>query len=556
MAQFVYTMNRVSKVVPPKREILKDISLSFFPGAKIGVLGLNGSGKSTLLKIMAGVDTEIDGEARPQPGINVGYLPQEPQLDPNQSVRDVVEEGVGAIKQLLSRFDEISAAFAEPMSDDEMNELLMEQGELQNQIDAVNGWELDRVLEQAADALRLPPWDAKIEHLSGGEKRRVALCRLLLQKPDMLLLDEPTNHLDAESVAWLEHFLVDFDGTVVAITHDRYFLDNAAGWILELDRGRGIPFEGNYSTWLEAKEKRLEQEQKSEEARQKTIKSELEWVRQNAKGRQVKSKARLKAFEELQSQDTQKRNETQEIYIPPGPRLGDKVIEFRQVSKAFDDKMLIDDLSFAVPAGAIVGVIGGNGAGKSTLFKIITGQETPDSGTVEVGDTVQMAYVDQSRDTLDGSKTVWAEVSDEQDIINVGNYSIPSRAYLGRFNFKGGDQQKFVKDLSGGERNRLHLSKTLKQGGNVLLLDEPTNDLDVETLRALEEALLVFPGTVLVISHDRWFLDRIATHILAYEGDSQATFFEGNYSEYEEDRKKRLGGEIIPTRVKYRRLAD
>ena len=556
MAQFVYTMNRVSKVVPPKREILKDISLSFFPGAKIGVLGLNGSGKSTLLKIMAGVDTEIDGEARPQPGINVGYLPQEPQLDPNQSVRDAVEEGVGAIKQLLSRFDEISAAFAEPMSDDEMNELLMEQGELQNQIDAVNGWELDRVLEQAADALRLPPWNAKIEHLSGGEKRRVALCRLLLQKPDMLLLDEPTNHLDAESVAWLEHFLVDFDGTVVAITHDRYFLDNAAGWILELDRGRGIPFEGNYSTWLEAKEKRLEQEQKSEEARQKTIKSELEWVRQNAKGRQVKSKARLKAFEELQSQDTQKRNETQEIYIPPGPRLGDKVIEFRKVSKAFDDKMLIDDLSFAVPAGAIVGVIGGNGAGKSTLFKIITGQETPDSGTVEVGDTVQMAYVDQSRDTLDGSKTVWAEVSDERDIINVGNYSIPSRAYLGRFNFKGGDQQKFVKDLSGGERNRLHLSKTLKQGGNVLLLDEPTNDLDVETLRALEEALLVFPGTVLVISHDRWFLDRISTHILAYEGDSQATFFEGNYSEYEEDRKKRLGGEIIPTRVKYRRLAD
>ncbi len=556
MAQFVYTMNRVSKVVPPKREILKDISLSFFPGAKIGVLGLNGSGKSTLLKIMAGVDTEIDGEARPQPGINVGYLPQEPQLDPNQSVRDVVEEGVGAIKQLLSRFDEISAAFAEPMSDDAMNELLMEQGELQNQIDAVNGWELDRVLERAADALRLPPWDAKIEYLSGGERRRVALCRLLLQKPDMLLLDEPTNHLDAESVAWLEHFLVDFEGTVVAITHDRYFLDNAAGWILELDRGRGIPFEGNYSTWLEAKEKRLEQEQKSEEVRQKTIKSELEWVRQNAKGRQVKSKARLKAFEELQSQDTQKRNETQEIYIPPGPRLGDKVVEFSQVSKAFDDKMLIDDLSFAVPAGAIVGVIGGNGAGKSTLFKIITGQESPDSGTVEVGETVQLAYVDQSRDTLDGSKTVWAEVSDEQDIINVGNYSIPSRAYLGRFNFKGGDQQKFVKDLSGGERNRLHLSKTLKQGGNVLLLDEPTNDLDVETLRALEEALLVFPGTVLVISHDRWFLDRIATHILAYEGDSQATFFEGNYSEYEEDRKKRLGGEIIPTRVKYRRMAD
>jgi sulfate-transporting ATPase len=556
MAQFVYTMNRVSKIVPPKREILKDISLSFFPGAKIGVLGLNGSGKSTLLKIMAGTDTEIDGEARPQPGINVGYLPQEPQLDPTQTVRDVVEEGVGEIKQLLTRFDEISAAFAEPMSDDEMNDLLMEQGELQNQIDSVNGWELDRMLEQAADALRLPPWDASIEHLSGGEKRRVALCRLLLQKPDMLLLDEPTNHLDAESVAWLEHFLVDFDGTVVAVTHDRYFLDNAAGWILELDRGRGIPFEGNYSTWLDAKEKRLEQEQKTEDARQKTIKSELEWVRQNAKGRQAKSKSRLKAFEELQSQDTQKRNETQEIYIPPGPRLGDKVIEFNHVNKAFDNKMLIDDLSFSVPAGAIVGVIGGNGAGKSTLFKMIIGQETPDSGTVELGDTVQLAFVDQSRDTLDGSKTVWAEVSDEQDNITVGNYTIPSRAYLGRFNFKGGDQQKFVKDLSGGERNRLHLAKTLKQGGNVLLLDEPTNDLDVETLRALEEALLAFPGTVMVISHDRWFLDRIATHILAYEGESQVTFFEGNYSEYEDDRKKRLGGDMIPTRVKYRRLAD
>ena len=556
MAQFVYTMNRVSKIVPPKREILKDISLSFFPGAKIGVLGLNGSGKSTLLKIMAGTDTEIDGEARPQPGINVGYLPQEPQLDPTQTVRDAVEEGVGEIKQLLTRFDEISAAFAEPMSDDEMNDLLMEQGELQNQIDSVNGWELDRMLEQAADALRLPPWDASIEHLSGGEKRRVALCRLLLQKPDMLLLDEPTNHLDAESVAWLEHFLVDFDGTVVAVTHDRYFLDNAAGWILELDRGRGIPFEGNYSTWLDAKEKRLEQEQKTEDARQKTIKSELEWVRQNAKGRQAKSKSRLKAFEELQSQDTQKRNETQEIYIPPGPRLGDKVIEFNHVNKAFDDKMLIDDLSFSVPAGAIVGVIGGNGAGKSTLFKMIIGQETPDSGTVELGDTVLLAFVDQSRDTLDGSKTVWAEVSDEQDNITVGNYTIPSRAYLGRFNFKGGDQQKFVKDLSGGERNRLHLAKTLKQGGNVLLLDEPTNDLDVETLRALEEALLAFPGTVMVISHDRWFLDRIATHILAYEGESQVTFFEGNYSEYEDDRKKRLGGDMIPTRVKYRRLAD
>ncbi len=556
MAQFVYTMNRVSKIVPPKREILKDISLSFFPGAKIGVLGLNGSGKSSLLRIMAGVDTEIDGEARPQPGIHVGYLPQEPQLDPTQTVRDAVEEGVAEIKTLLTRFDEISMAFAEPMSDDEMNDLLMEQGELQNKIDAVNGWELDRMLEQAADALRLPPWDAKIEHLSGGEKRRVALCRLLLQKPDMLLLDEPTNHLDAESVAWLEHFLVDFDGTVVAVTHDRYFLDNAAGWILELDRGRGIPFEGNYSTWLEAKEQRLSQEQKTEEARQKTIKSELEWVRQNAKGRQAKSKARLKAFEELQSQDAQKRNETQEIYIPPGPRLGDKVIEVEGVSKSFEGRVLIDNLTCSIPAGAIVGIIGGNGAGKSTLFKMITGVETPDAGTVTLGDTVQLAYVDQSRDALDGKKTVWEEVSDGQDIITVGNYSVPSRAYLGRFNFKGGDQQKFVKDLSGGERNRLHLANTLKQGGNVLLLDEPTNDLDVETLRALEEALLSFPGTVMVISHDRWFLDRIATHILAYEGDSQVTFFEGNYTEYEEDRKKRLGGEIVPTRVRYRKLAD
>jgi ATP-binding cassette ChvD family protein len=556
MAQFVYTMNKVSKIVPPKREILKDISLSFFPGAKIGVLGLNGSGKSSLLRIMAGLDTEIDGEARPQPGINVGYLPQEPQLNPDHTVRDIVEEGVTEIKDLLVQFDKISSAFAEPMSDDEMNDLLMEQGDLQNQIDSANGWELERTLEQAADALRLPSWDSKIEHLSGGEKRRVALCRLLLQKPDMLLLDEPTNHLDAESVAWLEHFLVTFDGTVVAVTHDRYFLDNAAGWILELDRGRGIPFEGNYSTWLEAKGKRLELEQKTEDAKQRTIKSELEWVRQNAKGRQAKSKSRLKAFEELQSQSTQKRNETQEIYIPPGPRLGDKVIEFGSVSKAFDEKMLIDKLNLSIPAGAIVGIIGGNGAGKSTLFKMITGAETPDSGSVELGDTVQLAYVDQSRDALDGKKTVWEEISDGQDIMTVGTYSVPSRAYLGRFNFKGGDQQKFVKDLSGGERNRLHLAKTLKQGGNVLLLDEPTNDLDVETLRALEEALLSFPGTIMVISHDRWFLDRIATHVLAYEGDSQLTFFEGNYTEYEADRKKRLGGEIIPTRVKYRRLAD
>ena len=555
-SQFVYTMNRVSKIVAPKREILKDISLSFFPGAKIGVLGLNGAGKSTLLKIMAGIDSEIDGEARPQPGIQVGYLPQEPEIDPDKTVLEIVEEGVFEIKKLLNRFDEISATFAEPISDDEMDSLLKEQGDLQNRIDSVNGWELQRLLEQAADALRLPIWDEQIKNLSGGEKRRVALCRLLLQKPDMLLLDEPTNHLDAESVAWLEHFLVTFEGTVVAVTHDRYFLDNAAGWILELDRGRGIPFEGNYSTWLEAKQKRLEQEQKSEETLKKTINSELEWVRQNTKGRQAKSKARLKAFEELQSQATQKRNETQEIYIPPGPRLGDKVIEFRNVEKTFDKKVLMSDLSFSIPTGAIVGIIGGNGAGKSTLFKIISGQEVPDLGSVELGDTVRIAYVDQSRDALRDDKTVWQEVSDEQDVITVGNYTIPSRAYLGRFNFKGGDQQKFVKNLSGGERNRLHLAKTLKQGGNVLLLDEPTNDLDVETLRALEEALLVFPGTVLVISHDRWFLDRIATHILAYEGDSEVILFEGNYAEYEEDRKRRRGGETIPTRVKYRKLAD
>ncbi len=555
-SQFVYTMNRVSKIVAPKREILKDISLSFFPGAKIGVLGLNGAGKSTLLKIMAGIDSEIDGEARPQPGIQVGYLPQEPEIDPDKTVLEIVEEGVFEIKKLLNRFDEISATFAEPISDNEMDSLLKEQGDLQNRIDSVNGWELQRLLEQAADALRLPIWDEQIKNLSGGEKRRVALCRLLLQKPDMLLLDEPTNHLDAESVAWLEHFLVTFEGTVVAVTHDRYFLDNAAGWILELDRGRGIPFEGNYSTWLEAKQKRLEQEQKSEETLKKTINSELEWVRQNTKGRQAKSKARLKAFEELQSQATQKRNETQEIYIPPGPRLGDKVIEFRNVEKTFDKKVLMSDLSFSIPTGAIVGIIGGNGAGKSTLFKIISGQEVPDLGSVELGDTVRIAYVDQSRDALRDDKTVWQEVSDEQDVITVGNYTIPSRAYLGRFNFKGGDQQKFVKNLSGGERNRLHLAKTLKQGGNVLLLDEPTNDLDVETLRALEEALLVFPGTVLVISHDRWFLDRIATHILAYEGDSEVILFEGNYAEYEEDRKRRRGGETIPTRVKYRKLAD
>ena len=555
MAQYVYTMNRVSKTVPPQRQILKDISLSFFPGAKIGVLGLNGSGKSSLLKIMAGVDTEFNGEARPQPDLRVGYLPQEPQLDPEKDVRGNVEEGVGEVKALLTRFDEISNRFAEPMTDDEMNDLLAEQGDLQNQIDAAGGWELDRTLERAADALRLPAWDADVTTLSGGEKRRVALCRLLLSKPDMLLLDEPTNHLDAESVGWLEQFLAEFPGTVVAITHDRYFLDNAASWILELDRGHGIPYEGNYSNWLEQKEARLEQESKAEDARAKSIKRELEWVRSNAKGRQSKSKARLKAFEELSSQETQTRNETQEIYIPPGPRLGENVISLEGVSKSFGDKALFTDLNFTVPRGAIVGVIGGNGAGKSTLFKLITGDEQPDTGTVSVGETVKLGYVDQSRDALDGDKTVWEEVSDGLDMITVGNYQISSRAYLGRFNFKGQDQQKWVKDLSGGERNRLHLANTLKQGGNVLLLDEPTNDLDVETLRALEEAVLAFPGVVIMISHDRWFLDRISTHILAYEGDSSVNFFEGNYTEYEADRKKRLG-DVQPTRVKYRKMSD
>ncbi|QGG79662.1 energy-dependent translational throttle protein EttA [Litorivicinus lipolyticus] len=555
MAQYVYTMNRVSKTVPPQRQILKDISLSFFPGAKIGVLGLNGSGKSSLLKIMAGVDTEFNGEARPQPDLRVGYLPQEPQLDPTKDVRGNVEEGVHEVKSMLTRFDEISNRFAEPMSDDEMNDLLGEQGDLQNQIDAAGGWELERTLERAADALRLPAWDADVTTLSGGEKRRVALCRLLLSKPDMLLLDEPTNHLDAESVGWLEQFLAEFPGTVVAITHDRYFLDNAASWILELDRGHGIPYEGNYSNWLEQKEARLERESKSEDARAKSIKRELEWVRSNAKGRQSKSKARLKAFEELSSQETQTRNETQEIYIPPGPRLGENVIKLENVSKSFGDKSLFSDLNLDVPRGAIVGVIGGNGAGKSTLFKLITGDEQPDTGTVTVGETVTLGYVDQSRDNLDGNKTVWEEVSDGMDMITVGNYQISSRAYLGRFNFKGQDQQKWVKDLSGGERNRLHLANTLKQGGNVLLLDEPTNDLDVETLRALEEAVLAFPGVVIMISHDRWFLDRISTHILAYEGDSSVNFFEGNYTEYEADRKKRLG-DLQPTRVKYRKMSD
>ena len=556
MAQYIFTMNRVSKVVPPKREILHDISLSFFPGAKIGVLGLNGSGKSSLLRIMAGVDTEFEGEARPQSGIKIGYLPQEPQLDPDKDVRGNVEEGVQEVKDLVDRFNEVSMKFAEPMSDDEMNALMEEQGKLQDAIDAADAWNLERKLEVAADALRLPPWDADVSKISGGERRRVALCRLLLSAPDMLLLDEPTNHLDAESVAWLEHFLAEFKGTVVAVTHDRYFLDNVAGWILELDRGHGIPWQGNYSSWLEQKEKRLEQEAREEAAHQRTIKHELEWVRANPKGRQAKNKARLKQFDELQSKDFQKRNETNEIYIPPGPRLGDKVIEAEHVTKAFGDALLIDDLSFNLPPGGIVGVIGPNGAGKTTLFRMLVGQEQPDSGTIEVGDTVDLAYVDQSRDALDGDKTVWEEVSDGQDLIKVGNYEVNSRAYVSRFNFRGSDQQKLVKDLSGGERNRLHLAKLLQSGGNVLLLDEPTNDLDVETLRALEEALLNFPGCAVVISHDRWFLDRIATHILAFEGDSQVEFVEGNYTDYEADRKKRLGNEAeTPHRIKYKRLS-
>lgn len=554
MAQYVYTMHRVSKVVPPKREILKDISLSFFPGAKIGVLGLNGAGKSTLLRIMAGVDTEFDGEARPMPGIKVGYLPQEPQLDPEKTVRDIVEEAVGEIKQAQARLDEVYAAYAEPDAD--FDALAAEQAKLEAILQAADGHNLERQLEVAADALRLPPWEAKIEHLSGGEKRRVALCRLLLSAPDMLLLDEPTNHLDADSVAWLEHFLHDFPGTVVAITHDRYFLDNVAGWILELDRGHGIPFEGNYSQWLESKAARLAQEAKAEAAHAKAMKAELEWVRQGAKARQAKSKARLQRFEEMQSQEFQKRSETNEIYIPAGPRLGDKVIEFSHVRKGYGDRVLIDDLSFAVPKGAIVGVIGGNGAGKSTLFRMILGRETPDAGSIDLGDTVQIASVDQSRDSLDGSKTVWEQVSDGLDQIRIGNYEVPSRSYVGRFNFKGADQQKFVKDLSGGERGRLHLALTLKQGGNMLLLDEPSNDLDVETLRALEEALLDFPGSAIVISHDRWFLDRIATHILSYEDDSSVVFFEGNYTEYEADRKKRLGDAAAqPHRVRYKKLA-
>ena len=554
MAQFVYTMHQVGKIVPPKRHILKDISLSFFPGAKIGVLGLNGSGKSTLLRIMAGVDKEFNGEARPQADINIGYLPQEPQLDEEVDVRGNVEQGLGEIMALLEEFNAISDKFAEPMSDDEMNTLLERQGDLQTKIDAVDGWEVDRILERAADALRLPPWDAKVAHLSGGEKRRVALCRLLLSKPDMLLLDEPTNHLDADSVAWMERFLQDYPGTVVAITHDRYFLDNAAGWILELDRGHGIPYEGNYTNWLETKEARLQTEAKQQAAHEKTIKAELEWVRANPKGRQSKSKARIARFEELNSQEFQTRNETQELYIPPGARLGDKVLEVNNLCKGFDEKTLIDDLSFSVPKGSIVGIIGGNGAGKTTFLRMLVGDEKPDSGSIELGDTVQLSYVDQSRDALNGDNTVWQEISDGNEQLVIGRYEVSSRSYASRFNFRGGDQQKFVKDLSGGERNRLHMAKLLKRGGNVLLLDEPTNDLDVETLRALEEGLLTFPGCAIVVSHDRWFLDRICTHILAFEGDSQVVWHEGNYSDYQVDRKKRLGDGAEPTRIKYKKL--
>lgn len=554
MAQFVYTMHQVGKIVPPKREILKDISLSFFPGAKIGVLGLNGSGKSTLLRIMAGVDTEFNGEARAQSDINIGYLPQEPQLDEDQDVRGNVQQGVQEIIKLVEDFNAISDKFAEPMSDDEMTELLEQQGELQTKIDTCDGWEIERVLERAADALRLPPWDADVSKLSGGERRRVALCRLLLSKPDMLLLDEPTNHLDAESVGWLERFLQDYPGTVVAITHDRYFLDNAAGWILELDRGHGIPYEGNYTNWLETKEQRLQSEAKKEAAHERTIKSELEWVRANPKGRQSKSKARIARFEELNSQDFQKRNETSELYIPPGNRLGDKVIEVKDLCKGFSDKSLIENLSFSVPKGSIVGIIGGNGAGKTTFLRMLVGTEQADSGSIELGDTVDLAYVDQSRDELNGENTVWQEISDGNEQLQIGRYEISSRAYASRFNFKGGDQQKFVKDLSGGERNRLHMAKLLKRGGNVLLLDEPTNDLDVETLRALEEGLLAYPGCVIVVSHDRWFLDRICTHILAFEGGSEVTWHEGNYTDYETERRKRTGESNEPTRVKYKKL--
>ena len=555
MAQYIYTMNRVAKMVPPKRFIIEDISLSFFPGAKIGVLGLNGSGKSTLLRIMAGLDKDFDGEARPQPGINIGYLPQEPELDPEKDVRGNVEEGVGDTKALLDRFNDISMQFAEPMDDEQMNALLEEQGKLQDAIDSAGGWELDRKLDVAADALRLPPWDAEVTKISGGEKRRVALCRLLLSEPDMLLLDEPTNHLDAESVAWLERFLEEYQSTVIAVTHDRYFLDNVAGWILELDRGHGIPWEGNYSSWLEQKEQRLKLEEATEKARRKAMQAELEWVRANPKGRQAKSKARLKQFEEISSSAYQKRNETNEIYIPPGPRLGDLVIEATNVSKGFGDKLLMDSLNFSLPAGGIAGIIGPNGAGKTTLIRMIVGSEQPDSGTIRLGDSVQIASVDQSRESLDDNKTIWEEISGGQDLIKVGKYETPSRQYVGRFNFRGAEQQKKIGLLSGGERNRVHLAKMLKDGGNVLLLDEPTNDLDVETLRALEQALLEFPGSAVVISHDRWFLDRIATHILAFEGDSQVVWFAGNYADYEADRRRRLGSEADrPHRIKYKKL--
>ena len=553
MAQYIFSMNRVGKIVPPKKYILKDISLSFFPGAKIGVLGLNGSGKSTLLRIMAGIDKEIEGEAIPLKGINIGYLSQEPQLDPNKTVRGNIEEAVQPIKDALAQLDAVYAAYAEPDAD--FDKLAADQAKLEDIINACDGHNLDRTLEIAADALRLPDWDADVTKLSGGEKRRVALCRLLLSKPDMLLLDEPTNHLDAESVAWLERFLHDYPGTVVAVTHDRYFLDNVAGWILELDRGMGIPWEGNYSSWLEQKEQRLELEEKQESSRQKAMKAELEWVRSNQKGRHAKGKARLARFEELSSVEVQKRNETQEIYIPPGPRLGDVVINAETISKGFGDRLLIDKLDFKLPPGGIVGIIGPNGAGKTTLFRMMAGFEKPDSGEIVIGQTVQLSYVDQLRDDMNDSKTVWEEVSDGLDVITVGKYETPSRAYLGRFNFKGGDQQKRIGDLSGGERNRVHLAKLLKSGGNVLLLDEPTNDLDVETLRALEEALLAFPGCAVVISHDRWFLDRIATHILAFEGDSQVVWFEGNYADYEEDRHRRLGTDADnPHRIKYKKI--
>ncbi len=551
MAQYVYTMQGVTKIVPPQRTILENIHLSFFPGAKIGVLGLNGSGKSSLLRIMAGEDTDIEGEARPQKDIRVGYLPQEPALDEDLDVRGNVELGVAEIMSVLKEYNEISDKFAEPMDDDEMTRLLERQGDLSTQIDAVDGWEIDRTLDIAADALRLPAWDTPVNMLSGGERRRVALCSLLLSKPDMLLLDEPTNHLDAESVSWLERFLDEYAGTVVAVTHDRYFLDNVASWILELDRGRGLPYEGNYTNWLENKEARLAQEASRDEAKQRVIKAELEWVRSNAKGKRTKSKSRLARFDDLVAAEEERRNETGELFIPTGERLGEKVMVINNLSKGFGERLLIDNFNAIIPRGAIVGIIGGNGAGKSTFFKMLTGQETPDTGSIDIGSTVQMAYVDQSRDELSDDKTVWEEVSDNQDIMRIGKHEIASRAYVGRFNFKGTDQQKFVGKLSGGERNRVHLAKLLRRGANVLLLDEPTNDLDVETLRALEEAILSFAGTALVISHDRWFLDRVATHIIAFEGDSDVIWYEGNYSEYEVDRKKRLG-DSAPTRVQYK----